>query len=144
MILLLALLLSACRAAPPASSPGSTSGGGTTVAEAVGLELDIFSGRPNPVWQLSAADAALFEQKLAALPVTTPGQLANPLGYRGFIVKLGESTVTVQNGAVLLDRAGQVAGHKDPGRALERWLLDTGKPFLDEDLFKLVERQIPA
>jgi hypothetical protein len=151
VLLLLAFLLSACQQSPtssPGPVPSTVSGGATTVSEEARVELDIFSGRPNPQWRLSAADAALLEQKLAALPVASPGQLANPLGYRGFIVQLPQAndktTVTVQNGMVRTTRAGETAHYQDPGRAVERWLLNTGGPFLDKDLFSLVERELPA
>jgi hypothetical protein len=118
------------------------------MSEEVRVELDIFSGRPNPEWRLTPADAVSLDQKLAALPVAAPGQLANPLGYRGFIVRLrtadDETTVTVQNGTVRTTRTGDTVHHQDPDRALERWLLTTGRPTLAQDLFTLVERELPA
>jgi hypothetical protein len=152
VILLLALLLSACQEAPtssPVPVPSTISGAETTaVSEEGRVELDIFSGRPNPEWRLSAVDVAFLEQKLSVLPVATPSQPADPLGYRGFIVQIrqanNEATVTVQNGIVRTTRAGEVTHYKDPDRAVERWLLNTGGPFLDEDLFNLVERELPA
>ncbi|MBP2330521.1 hypothetical protein JOF56_010906 [Kibdelosporangium banguiense] len=136
MLLLLALLLSAC-----GQTTGPNSGSAVTQAR---VELDIFSGRPNPEWRLPETDTAQFKEKLAALPVATPGQLANPLGYRGFIVHLGETTVTVQNGLVRTTRAGEMTYHKDPYRVMEQWLLNTGRPFLDEEIFNVVKRELPA
>ena len=112
------------------------------MARQIEVELDIFSGRPNPSWRLSAENATLFEQKLAALPAAETGRIANPLGYRGFIVKSGDMTVKVQNGTVQVVRAESATYHQDPGRALERWLLSTGKPFVDEETFKLAEREL--
>jgi len=114
------------------------------MARQVGVELDIFSGRPNPEWQLSAADAALFEQKLAALSAAEPGRITNPLSYRGFVVQSGDTTVKIQNGTVQATRASAVTHRQDTGRALERWLLSTGKPFVDQETYKLAERELPA
>ncbi|MCE7002417.1 hypothetical protein LWC34_06160 [Kibdelosporangium philippinense] len=113
------------------------------MTEEARVELDIFSGRPNPTWSLSAADTAILNGKLAALPPATPSPLANPLGYRGFIVRLKQATVTVQNGTVWTKRGSELAHHRDPDRAVERWLLNTGRPFLDDEVFTVVNRELP-
>ncbi|MGM1065066.1 hypothetical protein, partial [Saccharothrix sp. Mg75] len=110
------------------------------------VELDIFSGKPNPTWSLPPADADAFTAKVAALPTAPPTALANPLGYRGFLVHVrgrgGESEVVVQNGSVRSTAAGTTTHLGDPGRALERWLLDTGRPSLPPELVEAVERSL--
>lgn len=52
------------------------------------VELNVFSGRPNPTWILDAKDAALLNQKLAGLQSESSLQLPpQGLGYQGFTVR---------------------------------------------------------
>ena len=68
------------------------------------VELDIFSGVPNPTWSLTDAEADSFMRQLAPLPRTAPRQLSGKLGYRGFIVQCTQGTdawlVRLHNGIV--------------------------------------------
>ena len=51
------------------------------------VELDIFSGRPNPVWGLTGAQIDEMGEIVRTLPLATEEPPAQPgLGYRGFIV----------------------------------------------------------
>ena len=113
----------------------------------VQVELDIFSGNPNPVWILSGTDGDLFLKKLAMLPQASAKELHDNLGYRGFIVKVtnesGESLVRIQNGTVHISKNDTNVYCSDQNRHLERWLLNSGKPALRSDLFKIVERDFP-
>jgi hypothetical protein len=148
---ILALVFSACGERSPASgSEASATRGGESRAvsdaaesDVAEVELDIFSGRSNPTWALSAADTALFLQKIASLAENPTGQLSNPLGYRGFIVHVTqgaeETQVHVQKGTVQVSREGATAYYSDPDHGLERWLLETGRPFLADDVMELAE-----
>ena len=49
------------------------------------IELDVFSGRPNPTWQLDDAQAIELLALMADLPIVTQRQTGQ-LGYRGFLV----------------------------------------------------------
>ena len=113
----------------------------------VHVELDIFSGNPNPVWILSEADGVLFLKKLAMLPQASAKELHDDLGYRGFIVEVTNETegclVRVQNGTIQLSQNDTNVYYRDQNRHLERWLLNSGKPTLRSDLFKIVERDFP-
>ena len=52
------------------------------------IELDAFSGRPNPRWELTGAQAAEFLARLRALrPTQGRDFVVEDLGYRGFIVR---------------------------------------------------------
>ena len=112
------------------------------MTEEVEVELDIFSGRPNPAWKLSQTEAAGFLDHLAALAEAAPNEPEMPLGYRGFVVRLMQgrdaSDLRVRNGIVRLARAGRVAWYGDPGRAMERSLLESGRARLTDDLYRLV------
>ncbi|HEX8369481.1 MAG TPA: hypothetical protein VF604_13125 [Pyrinomonadaceae bacterium] len=51
------------------------------------VELDIFSGNPNPVWTLTAQEEKEFIARVMSEPsLTLPPKSAGGLGYRGFTV----------------------------------------------------------
>ncbi len=111
------------------------------------VELDIFSGNPNPTWLLSPQEGVLFLKKLATLPQAPPKALSTHLGYRGFIVQVAkgkeQSLVHIQNGIVQILVGDTKVYYSDQNRDLERWLLNSGKLFLNSDLFKIVENEFP-
>ena len=112
----------------------------------VEVELDIFSGMPNPIWILTNAEADSFVKKLAALSQTSATELSGNLGYRGFIVQVTQETNTqlirIQNGTVLISKVATNVYAYDKGRETERWLLNTGKPHLENELFQIAELEL--
>lgn len=108
------------------------------------VQLDIFSGMPNPTWILTNAEADSFEKQLAALPGTPPGELSGKLGYRGLIVQCTQATKTqlirIHNGVVQISKAGMNVFANDKERELERWLLNTGRPHVKNEIFQIAER----
>ncbi|HLL90469.1 MAG TPA: hypothetical protein VK324_14310 [Tepidisphaeraceae bacterium] len=97
------------------------------------VELDIFSGRPNPTWTLPAEECAGVEALIAAASpasgrVTLPG-----LGYRGFIIDgpAGRTRVyraELMQGDDIDDATPMRRGVVGP--SLERRLLASGMPQL--------------
>ena len=146
-----ALIISLCSPSPALSMPTldayAKAEGDSLMSARVEVELDIFSGNPNPVWILSKADGVLFLKKLAMLPQASAKELHDDLGYRGFIVEVTNETegclVRVQNGTIQLSQNDTNVYYRDQNRHLERWLLNSGKPTLRSDLFKIVERDFP-
>lgn len=112
----------------------------------VAVEVDIFSGRPNPVWTLSDVETAAFIKKLSALPPAPAKMLSNPLGYRGLIVQMTQGsqdyTIQIQNGVVQVMHAGAGSYFEDRDRSLELWLVSTGKPWVSDEVFKLIEAEL--
>jgi hypothetical protein len=112
----------------------------------VAVELDIFSGMPNPRWSLVPADADHLWEQLAALPPALPVELSGHLGYRGFILQVEQGAETevihVQAGAVRITRSATSSYFRDVNRKLERWLLDTGRPRLNSEVLQVVERDL--
>lgn len=55
------------------------------------IELDIFSGRPNPTWTLSPKEAGEFAERLrtGSVKVRPVDDVRGVLGYRGIIVRAG-------------------------------------------------------
>jgi hypothetical protein len=112
-------------------------GGFVGASTPVAVELDVFSGRPNPTWQLTGAEAAELRSRLAD-PTRTPLASATVpppsgrLGYRGFVLgdpertlagadrlEVGEGFVRAVHGAT----GRTLAVFADADRALERWLV---------------------
>jgi len=146
-----ALILSFCSPSPASSMPTldayAKAEGDSLMSARVHVELDIFSGNPNLVWILSEADGVLFLKKLAMLPQASAKELHDDLGYRGFIVEVinetEDSLIRIRNGTVQLSQNDNNVYYSDQNRHLERWLLNSGKPTLRSDLFKIVERDFP-
>jgi hypothetical protein len=109
------------------------------------VELDIFSGMPNPTWILTGAEGDYFVKQLAELPRTSARELSGNLGYRGFIVQCTQATNTqlirIQTGTVHITKGATKVYGYDEDRELERWLLNTGKPHLKNELFQMAERE---
>lgn len=86
------------------------------------VEIDLFSGRPNPRWQV---DEGVRGQVLAVevqLKPAVRGDMELPgLGYRGFIYEDGG--VMRRAFAGMLERDSVV--YKDPTNAMERLLLES-------------------
>lgn len=109
------------------------------------VELDIFSGMPNPTWILTDEEAASFVKRLAELLPSSPSELSGNLGYRGFNVQWTQGAKTqlirIQKGTVQISEGATYVYASDKDRELERWLLKTGKPYLDDELFQIAERE---
>jgi hypothetical protein len=55
------------------------------------VELDIFSGNPNPEWTLTRKEESeLIARVLAEPSLTQPPKKAGRLGYRGFIISASD------------------------------------------------------
>ncbi|MBD1845621.1 hypothetical protein H6F89_19855 [Cyanobacteria bacterium FACHB-63] len=110
--------------------------------EKMQVELDVFSGRPNPRWELTPAEAHEFNRLLKSLPADSEGMLKEGLGYRGLIVTLTESRtkgydrITISNGQVIVTEQGCSKQFADRDRKLERWLFQTGEGRLEEPLYQ--------
>jgi hypothetical protein len=149
--LLLILSSSQYRPSTPFSMPTenirATQTGARVMSARVEVELDIFSGNPNPTWILAPEEGVLFLQRLTALPPSPAKDLSTHLGYRGFVIQVVQGTeqrlVHIQNGTVQILVNNTKVNYSDRNRDLERWLLNSGKPALKSDLFKMVENELP-
>lgn len=115
------------------------------MSESCEVELDIFSGMPNPMWNLTNAAADYFLEQLAALPLTSARELSGNLGYRGFIVRCTQGGNTrwihVQKGIVHISEGETNVYAYDKDRALEAWVLNTGRPHLKDEIYQIAERE---
>ena len=85
------------------------------------FELDIFSGQPNPVWELSESDSLALQGLQDALRTYSEEPSAPPgLGYRGFCYGEGRSRSRAYGGFI---RSPQVL-LIDRSQSIERFLRD--------------------
>jgi hypothetical protein len=105
------------------------------------VELDIFSGRPNPVWVLDTAQEAEIRGRIARLKPSSAKVSVPGLGYRGFIVHdVGE--MRFYRGQVLPGLDADTARWGATDRELERWLLETGRGVIEASIYQMVRRGI--
>lgn len=113
----------------------------------VQVELDLFSGNPNPVWSLTEAESATLVDMLAQRSPTSSQPLHDGLGYRGFLLAMtsttsGESaSIRVQGEVIAIDQGGTVRFLHDGDRKIEQWLLETGKPHIDHQLYQSLKTE---
>jgi hypothetical protein len=102
------------------------------------VEIDIFSGRPNPSWELSPQQVIELQRRVSALrQQLTPSPLFDGLGYRGLIVRDPSdpgSFLKVGFSRILSVKGGVETIYDDEGRMLEKWLFGTGKGKVDDRL----------
>lgn len=116
------------------------------------VEIDLFSGQPNPFWELTEAEVAEFKARLNALPASALMAMPELLGYRG--LNLGTLpglnsrreplspdlilSAQMGGGAIKVTLAnGTTLYRKDPGRSIECWLLTLAQGRVDESTRKI-------
>src|SRR5688572_2192114 len=92
------------------------------------VELDIFSGRPNPSWVLSGKEEQELIDRVQAdpsimIPVTAP---VGGLGYRGYIVTTAKEQADGQKSRPLPSRF-RIGGEVEKDKSTSLWLLDTSE-----------------
>lgn len=112
------------------------------------VELDIFSGRPNPAWPLDAGEAQTVNALLAALPEPVPGPQSadEPLGYRGFHITdpALDRIVTVRGTTVVVRTAGAAGTAIDGQAHLEQALVEIAHARLDPDTYEFLLSQLKS
>jgi hypothetical protein len=114
------------------------------------VEADVYSGRPNPRWELTRLQAAEFLSRLRALQPTRDARSSQGgLGYRGFIVRStddgsmdGFNEVRAYRGAVLARHGDHTEIFDDPERVLERELVDSARGHVPDLVLRYVENEI--
>ena len=109
--------------------------------------LGIYSGRPDPSWDLTDTQAVQVESAIEALPVKTGIPPEGGLGYHGFSLVFQRSgqadeTLIAYRGTVAPLGAGPRAYRIDDGRSLERLLLDFGRSTLTPTEIAAVEADL--
>ena len=93
---------------------------------AVRVELDVFSGRPNPVWMLDEDGGVELRRRIDLLPhCDAPWEQAPALGYRGFCFTLAEARCRVFHTILQVSDTQHLS---DPSRTVETFLIGTLPP----------------
>ncbi len=86
----------------------------------------VFSGRPDPRWEISPTLAAELERLWEELEAHVgPRPSPAPLGYRGCELILGDVTYAAFGGVVGRSDGERDAARADPARRFERLLLES-------------------
>ncbi len=85
------------------------------------VELDVFSGRPNPRWELTEQERQRVEKLLSGPPEEAdPGTGAKAgLGYRGFVLTEGARRIRAGAGTALETYLAGLARERGYGGLLE-------------------------
>jgi hypothetical protein len=119
------------------------------------VELDLFSGRPNPVWKLEPALCEDLEQRISRLPMAPSfrEEATDRLGYRGFRIGLpsesakGADSLYIFGGRVTRINGSDRSQYLDADKQIELWLLSTSaraEPALDKNLLEQLVIEIGA
>ncbi len=97
------------------------------------LEVDLYSGQPNPRGRLTTEQTGQLLGQLAA-PIVAASLPDPGLGYRGFVVHLdgGSRTLRVFRGVIRDEGSG--ATRLDVDRQLERRLADWAAAFVPPEM----------
>jgi len=91
------------------------------------VTLQIYSGRPDPAWDLDPGAERELARRIAALaPIAAPPEQDAGLGYRGFAVVTGGDELHIRGDLVRVN--GRALA--DPNESVEAWLVATGPPEL--------------
>ena len=133
VVLALAVLAGCGSPAPSTSQPTgpATDHPGARITASLG----IYSGRPDPAWELDEAETAVLLRMLADLPVASGVPPEGGLGYHGFLLVVrtdgqADQSLVAYRGAVAVPGAGARRAWADPTRSIERYLLETGRSLL--------------
>jgi hypothetical protein len=112
------------------------------------VTLHIYSGRPDPAWELTDDQVQELSDRISQIQNTTllkPAGLAGALGYRGFSItsvreKYLDPHVYVHGGVVDLDRfdLNRITDVPD----LEEWLLSTAGDAVTDDVRQAVQQEL--
>jgi hypothetical protein len=118
------------------------------------VTLDAYSGRPNPSWRLSDKDNARLLERVAgrSLQAESEATAVSQLGPRGFVIEASRDD-EVPQGLPMGFRVGAPTGSVGPGaqaaafsrtesQEIARFLLNTGRHVLDEDLMAFLDQAI--
>ena len=104
------------------------------------VRLDVYSGRENPEWPLSAAQTEELLRRYDELPVVAEGPPPfDGLGYRSV------SAVLDGGGEIVANRSMVTRGAEkrlDRGRTFEDWLVGTGAGHVSEALLARLRQEM--
>jgi hypothetical protein len=114
------------------------------------VEADLFSGRPNPTWQLAPNDIQALQDDLAPLPLRAiPATTFDGLGYRGFIVRMIDDPqrdtlkIHVYHNIVRIERGGTTTVYEDVTQKVEHLLMQSASHNVPPDIYAILVSATP-
>jgi hypothetical protein len=108
----------------------------TERADPMEIELDVFSGRPNPTWIASPERAASIAGALSSLPAAPARPEPGHLGYRGFVIRQRGLHARVYGGYVTVTTNGTTRTFFDSAGLEPELITDASERGFGEDLTK--------
>jgi hypothetical protein len=113
--------------------------------------MDIFSGRPNPKWELSPQQRSKFLEHISELNPYEKARHENGLGYRGLIIIDEPNDATkmrryeVNNGAIQVIESNKLRYVlEDQNYEIEKWLINTAPTSFDQALLATAKNRISS
>ena len=109
------------------------------------VTLNVFSGRPNPVWTVPEGGAAEFTDRVSSISTTSnlkPAGVMGTLGYRGFSVRRNEEAHAMYVHAGVVDPGFTSPTLLAGDREIEKWLLSTAGDYVSADVKAHVEESL--
>jgi hypothetical protein len=77
------------------------------------VELDVYSGKPNPKWEIPPDRASNLLTSIGSEPETKADWSVPGLGYRGFILHSGDRSIRVYHGIIAVEERGATRTFRD-------------------------------
>lgn len=101
------------------------------------IEVDIFSGQPNPRQPLEPTAAHEIRQRISELEPIAAAPIPDHLGYRGIMLHQDDKThIRFYDGIGYLIKGDSAAYYHDLGRQLEKETLQKLQPWIDAELYQ--------
>ena len=104
----------------------------------------MFSGRPNPSWELDASEAAQLQAAVNRLVPAPTLALPQGLGFRGLVCtdEPSQRRIVAHQGTVWVIDPSGVACHRDAAREVERTLLAQARARMAPELLDLLAGEL--
>lgn len=106
------------------------------------VTLGIYSGRLDPSWTLTLAEAMTLDTMLGALVEVTDTPPVGGLGYHGFTITRPSGTLVAYRLAIARAGEGPRIVGLDPTGNIERFLLETSRRHVTPDEYAAAEAAI--
>jgi hypothetical protein len=83
-------------------------------AQLLEVELDAFSGRPNPKWTLAPELSATLTNAFGSLTAAPDIGILDHLGYRGFVIRHDGREIRVYRGRIMITAQNRTDTFFDP------------------------------
>ncbi len=114
--------------------------------DAATVEVDLYSGRPNPAWPLTPEEVAQLVERIDGLAPADQAEPPGRLGYRGLRFGLQAQGREIASGESFDGhlRFQDSAGSRhlaDPGGEVERWLIETGEGKIEPQVYQTLRNE---